>query len=158
MCWIVKALQSHLLSPQVSKLPKSALSSGLASKTGFSTSDASDRLGSLVVKACVAQGRNQTEEGAVQQHYFWAQCFPRNGINILKWFHNNASKAILSILMKKRKSNLCNIIMKIDWLCPPLFDRLLDMVVGWWLRNPVRKYTVFGSALTLIYPKKGIIR
>ena len=85
MCWIVKALQSHLLSPQVST---AQVSSGLASapKTGFSASDASDRLGlqPVVVKACIAPGRNKTKEGAAQQHFFGAQSFPRNGINISK--------------------------------------------------------------------------
>ena len=81
---------------------------------------------SLVVKACIAPGRNKTKEGAAQQHFFWAQSFPRNGINISKWFHNNASKVILkSILMQDRKSKVCNMIMKSYLLCSPTFDRLL---------------------------------
>ena len=73
MCWIVKAPQNHLLSPQVST---AQVSSGLASapKTGFSTSDASDRRKPV----SLLEEEFETEEGATQQHYFWPQSFPTN--------------------------------------------------------------------------------
>ena len=125
MCWIVKSLQGHFLSPQVST--GSNIWTPQASTQLWPCFSAKKNwfyylrhlwrasVGAESLHRSRKKNLKPTRRGRYSPSLeFWAQSFPMDEKDIPKCSHNNTLKVILNMRMQNRESKLCNLILKSD--------------------------------------------